>query len=62
MPGSEDFSEYIKIIPGAMFGGCTGPGPFLHTPHYDFNDDILPTMTRFMVGIAEECQGWKLDN
>jgi hippurate hydrolase len=45
--GAEDFALMLEARPGAfMFiGGGSGPdgtSPNLHTPHFDFNDDIIP--------------------
>lgn len=44
MIASEDFSEYLKIVNGCFF--LVGAGlehPPVHTPLFDFNDDILLT-------------------
>ncbi len=41
---SEDFGIYTKIIPGAIFYIGNGESyPDIHTPGYDFNDNILGT-------------------
>lgn len=42
--GSEDFGWFTKKTPGALFwlGAGEGRAP-IHTPEYDFNDDIIPT-------------------
>lgn len=54
--GAEDFSFMLQSKPGAYLrlgqggeGGC-----FLHSPRYDFNDDILPLGAALMVGLAEQ--------
>jgi hippurate hydrolase len=42
---AEDFSVMLEARPGAfMFigGGAEGKSAGLHTPHFDFNDDIIP--------------------
>jgi amidohydrolase len=48
--GGEDFSEYLKHAPGAMFRlGIGGTEP-IHSPYFNFNDAALPT------GIAVLCE------
>jgi hippurate hydrolase len=54
--GSEDFAFMLQERPGAYFrlgqggeGGC-----FLHSPHYDFNDDIIPVGAAMFAGIVED--------
>jgi len=54
--GAEDFSFMLQSKPGAYLrigqggeGGC-----FLHSPRYDFNDDILPLGAALFVGLAEQ--------
>jgi amidohydrolase len=54
--GAEDFSMYGRERPicygwignGPGEGGCT-----LHSPHYDFNDDVIATGIRYWTAIAE---------
>ncbi|HEX8962340.1 MAG TPA: M20 aminoacylase family protein, partial [Rhodocyclaceae bacterium] len=54
--GAEDFSYLSSVVPGCYawlgngpgVGGCT-----LHSPHYDFNDDIIATGIRYWVRLAE---------
>ncbi len=47
---SEDFSYYLKQIPGAfaLIGADDGQGHHepCHSPRYDFNDRLLPIVTR----------------
>lgn len=47
---SEDFSYYLKEIPGAfaLVGADDGKGHDFpcHSPHYDFNDALIPRMAR----------------
>jgi hippurate hydrolase len=47
---SEDFSYYLKEIPGAfaLIGANDGPGhqAVCHSPFYDFNDRLIPLVTR----------------
>lgn len=54
--GAEDFSFMLQSKPGAYLrigqggeGGC-----FLHSPRYDFNDDILPLGAALMSCLAEQ--------
>jgi len=54
--GAEDFSFMLEQRPGAYFrigqGGAES-GCFLHTPRYDFNDEILPLGAALFVRLAE---------
>jgi metal-dependent amidase/aminoacylase/carboxypeptidase family protein len=54
--GAEDFSFMLAQRPGAYFrigqGGAES-GCFLHTPRYDFNDEILPLGAALFVRLAE---------
>ncbi|WP_438970989.1 N(2)-acetyl-L-2,4-diaminobutanoate deacetylase DoeB2 [Methylophaga sp.] len=47
---SEDFSYYLQKIPGAfaLIGADDGPDhqAVCHSPHYDFNDRLIPLVTR----------------
>lgn len=54
--GAEDFSFMLQSKPGAYLrigqggeGGC-----FLHSPRYDFNDEILPLGAALMSCLAEQ--------
>lgn len=49
----EDFSEYLKIVPGCYFliGAGESVAP-LHTSQYDFSDQILGLTAQLMVQIA----------
>jgi amidohydrolase len=53
--GGEDFSYYIKDLPGAMFrlgmGERSAP---LHSPQFDFNDKALKNGILFLVSMALE--------
>ncbi len=53
---SEDFSEYLKRIPGAfaLLGSGLGQGDDApcHSPHYDFNDRLLPLAVRILAQLA----------
>jgi metal-dependent amidase/aminoacylase/carboxypeptidase family protein len=54
--GAEDFAYMLEEKPGCYVwignglgeGGCT-----LHSPHYDFNDDILTLGASYWVRLAE---------
>ena len=53
---SEDFGAYLQERPGAFAWIGNGPsdgGRELHNPHYDFNDAILPSASRFLAGAAK---------
>jgi amidohydrolase len=55
--GAEDFSFMLEKKPGAfiMIGnGVNADGSYhgVHTPHYDFNDDILGLGVSYWVGLA----------
>jgi len=54
--GAEDFSFMLQSKPGAYLrigqggeGGC-----FLHSPRYDFNDEILPLGAALLASLAEQ--------
>ena len=52
---AEDFSEFLKHVPGCYF--LIGAGEkiaSLHTPFYDFPDEILATAAQIMLQIAIE--------
>lgn len=52
---AEDFSEYLKHVPGCYFLiGAGESKPFVHTSAYDFPDEILAPTARLMVQIAIE--------
>lgn len=56
--GSEDFSDMLRIVPGAycwLMGGFAGSGEAwpLHHPRYDFDDDLLPLGSSILARIAE---------
>jgi len=54
MMGSEDFSYFLKKIPGCFAWIGNGESASLHNPRYDFNDDILSIGSSFLASIAEE--------
>ena len=58
--GGEDFSEYLKYAPGAMFRLGIGGDEPIHSPRFNFNDAAIPsgvgvfceTVRRFFVQYA----------
>lgn len=53
--GSEDFSEMLQVVPGCYVwigSGKSGNDPGLHSPHYDFNDDLLSLGAGLWVSIV----------
>jgi hippurate hydrolase len=55
--GGEDFSYMLQARPGAYVflgqGGAPG-GCFLHNPHYDFNDEVIPLGAGYLAALVEE--------
>jgi hippurate hydrolase len=52
----EDFSEFLKQVPGAFVwigNGPTDGGRELHHPNYDFDDRVLPTASGFLAETAK---------
>jgi hippurate hydrolase len=57
--GAEDFSLMLEARPGnfMFIGGGTGAdgtSANLHTPHFDFNDAIIPLGVAYWVGLVEQ--------
>lgn len=55
--GSEDFAFMLEAKSGAYaFLGQAGPAAscMVHSPHYDFNDDLLPIGASYWVSLVEE--------
>ena len=55
--GAEDFAFYLQKKPGSFFfvgnnPSKTEPSPNLHSPHFNFNDDALPTSIELMGRMA----------
>lgn len=53
----EDFAFMLQACPGAFMLIGNGPGEggcLLHSPHYDFNDDILEYGIKFWVQLVEQ--------
>jgi hippurate hydrolase len=54
--GAEDFAYLARVVPGCYVWLGNGPGEggcMLHSPHYDFNDEIIATGIRYWVQLAE---------
>ncbi len=54
--GAEDFSFMLQARPGCyvwLGNGLGEGGCMLHSPHYDFNDDILPIGASYWARLAE---------
>jgi hippurate hydrolase len=54
--GAEDFAYLASVVPGCYAWLGNGPGEggcMLHSPHYDFNDVIIPTGIRYWVRLVE---------
>jgi hippurate hydrolase len=55
--GGEDFSYMLLARPGAyvLLGQGGGPGAcFLHSPGYDFNDEVIPLGAGYLAALVEE--------
>ena len=53
--GSEDFSFMLEKVPGAyvMIGNGDGPdAAFVHTPKFDFNDDLIPIGVAYWMNVV----------
>jgi hippurate hydrolase len=54
--GAEDFAYLSRVVPGCYVWLGNGPGEggcMLHSPHYDFNDEIIATGIRYWVQLVE---------
>jgi hippurate hydrolase len=54
--GGEDFAYLVRAVPGcyAWLGAAReGDNPGLHSPRYDFNDDILAAGVRYWTALIE---------
>ena len=54
--GAEDFAYMARVVPGCYVWLGNGPGEggcMLHSPHYDFNDEIIATGIRYWVKLVE---------
>ena len=58
--GSEDFAFMLQAKPGSYIWIGNGPsegGRNLHSPHYDFNDALLPLGIRYWVSLVDRYLG-----
>jgi len=57
--GAEDFSFMLQKRPGAFIfiGNASESACDVHNPHYDFNDEIIPTGASFFVRLVERQLG-----
>jgi len=58
--GAEDFAYLANVVPGCYVWLGNGPGEggcMLHSPHYDFNDAIIPMGIRYWVRLVERALG-----
>jgi len=51
--GAEDFSFMLNACPGAYIFLGQGDSAGLHSPEYDFNDDIIPVGCSYLAKIVE---------
>jgi hippurate hydrolase len=54
--GAEDFAYLSQVVPGCYVWLGNGPGEggcMLHSPHYDFNDNVIDTGVAYWVALAE---------
>jgi len=54
--GAEDFAYLSRVVPGCYAWIGNGPGEggcMLHSPHYDFNDEVIATGVRYWVRLVE---------
>jgi amidohydrolase len=57
-PWTEDFGCFTRRFRGALFGlGAGSDGPALHSPRYDFPDELIPTGTGLFKGLIERILG-----
>jgi len=52
MTGSEDFGAFLREVPGCFAFLGNGEGTPLHSPEYDFNDEVLETGVRYYVNLV----------
>ena len=54
--GAEDFSYLASVVPGCYAWIGNGPGEggcMLHSAHYDFNDEVIPSAIRYWLKLVE---------
>jgi len=52
--GSEDFAFFSRLVPSCYCIIGNGHGSMVHTPTYNFNDDILSIGAAYWVGLSEK--------
>ncbi|MGF1877436.1 amidohydrolase [Photobacterium frigidiphilum] len=50
--GAEDFAFYLEQIPGAFMFLGNGDSEPLHTPKYNFNDEIIPVGIEYFLNVV----------
>ncbi|MCW2481532.1 M20 aminoacylase family protein [Candidatus Symbiopectobacterium sp. NZEC135] len=50
--GAEDFAYMLEQRPGAFMMVGNGDTAALHTPHYDFNDDLIPVGVQYWAALV----------
>ncbi len=55
--GAEDFSYMLQKRPGSYLFIGQGPGPMLHHPGFDFNDEVAPIGASFFARLIERRHG-----
>jgi amidohydrolase len=56
--GGEDFAFMLQTVPGCyLWLGAAKPGdnPGLHSPRYDFNDELIPQGAALWVALVQRC-------
>ena len=56
--GAEDFAYMLRAVPGCYLwlgAARQGENPGLHSPRYDFNDDVLPAGVALWVSLVRRC-------
>jgi amidohydrolase len=57
-PWTEDFGRFTRRFKGALFGlGEGSDWPALHSPQYDFSDELIPIGIGFFEGLIERILG-----
>ncbi len=51
--GAEDFSFMLEARPGAFIFVGNGDSAGLHSPYFDFNDEIIPLGASYWVQLVE---------
>jgi len=51
---SEDFAFMLEARPGSYLFIGNGDSADLHSPNYNFNDDILPDAARYWVALVQD--------